>query len=77
MTDVYERDDGPLWPPFTIRYNGAWVEIAGWRTPDRKSFKVWAMRAFIAHLPPKEARALAKNMKLLTELRYQQQENQP
>lgn len=72
MTDVHTRDDGPFWPPFTIHYNGAWVEIAGWRSPDRKGFKVWVMRAYVSHLSGAERRSLAKNMRLSTALRWDQ-----
>lgn len=69
------REDGlgDIHPPFTPRYNGIWLEIEGWHERRRKEgFKLWIVRADISFYSEKQASALARTLKTLALMRYEQ-----
>lgn len=75
--EIYWREDGvhSIVPPFTARYGygSDWLEIEGWVGRRRAGeCKVWVARAYVAYCTEKQVRNLARTLKTLALMRYEQ-----
>ncbi len=73
---VYFREDGTVfYPPFTVQYNGPWLEVLGRLAPTKRGRKFWVARFETEHMTRTPVREHAQNLKPLVELRYQENQS--